>query len=395
MDMFTLCQVDANVIERCDVAVVGAGIVGLACALEAAERGLRVVLCERDDRASRATVRNFGHGFVTGQDGAAFAAALVARERWLDLGRSAGFWAAATGTVLVARHADELAVCEELAADPDRQAQTLTREQTLDRVPIASDGVAGGLWCPLDVRVDQRAAAAALAALAERERGVRVRFATTVHAIEDTTLRTSAGSIEAERVIVCPGADLDTLFPATFADAAVSRVRLQMLTVAAPGAASIAPALVTGLSLLRYKAFAGCPSIGAVRERLERERPELLAAGIHLVITQRPDGALTVGDTHLYARTPSPFGEERLDELVLAEAAGLLGAGHLRVLERWQGIYPHAPGRDFLVTSPQPGVLAVVVTSGIGMTTALGLAPSVLDELLNQNIHTNQEAHRS
>lgn len=381
--------------EHCDLAVVGAGIVGLACALEAAQRGLRVVLCERDDRAAGATVRNFGHAFVTAQDGAAFAAGLIARERWLELAPRAGFWAAATGTVLVARHADELSVCEELAGDPAREAQVLTREQVVQRVPIAGDGVAGGLWCPLDVRIDQRAAPAALARLAAREHGVRVRFATAVHAVEGTTLRTSAGVVEADGVIVCPGDDLDALFANVFASAGVGRVRLQMLTVAATGGPPIEPALVTGLSLLRYAGFANCPSIGAVRERLQRERPELLAAGIHLIVTQRPNGDLTLGDTHDYARTPAPFGDERLDELVLGEAAGLLGAERLRVLERWQGVYPHAPGRDFLIATPHEGVRVVAVTSGIGMTIALGLAPGVVDDLLDPSTEPIEEAHRS
>lgn len=381
--------------ERCEVAVVGAGVVGLACALEAAERGLRVVVCERDDHAAGASVRNFGHGFVTGQDGEAFAEALLGRERWLELAPRAGFWAAATGSLVVARHADELAVCEELAADAARDAVVLTREQTLRRAPLAGDGLLGSLWCPLDVRVDQRAAPQALAALLERDYDARVRFGTAVHAVEGTTLRTSTGMVEADWVIVCPGAELDGVFADVLAAAGVGRVRLQMLTVAAPSASPVGPALLTGLSLLRYSAFAGCESVGKVRERLELDRPELLDAGIHLIVTQRPNGDLTLGDTHDYARTPSPFGDERLDELVLAEAAVLLGADRLRVLERWQGVYPHAPGRDLLVAAPRDGVRVVVVTSGIGMATAFGLAPRVVDDLLQPTTETTEEAYRS
>ena len=380
--------------ERCDVAVVGAGIVGLACALEAAERGLDVIVCERDDRAAGASVRNFGHGFITAQYGEGFDTALVARERWLELSPRAGFWAAATGTVLVARHADELAVCEELAADDRRAARVLTRTELLRRVPVAAADVVGGLWCPLDVRVDQRAAPAGLAALLEREYRVDVRFATAVSQVEGTTLQTSAGKIAADHVVVCPGADIYSLFPEVFAAEGVGRVRLQMLTVAGPGGPPIDPALVTGLSMLRYPAFADCPSTSSVRERLERERPELLAAGIHLIVTRRPDGDLTLGDTHDYARTPAPFSEERLDDLVLAEATALLGRGPLRVRERWHGDYPHAPGRDFLVAAPRPGVRLVAITSGIGMTTALGLAPAVLNDLLDPVNAPNEEAHR-
>ena len=46
--------------RRFDLAVVGAGIVGLATALAGARRGLRTVVVDRDPRASGASVRNFG-----------------------------------------------------------------------------------------------------------------------------------------------------------------------------------------------------------------------------------------------------------------------------------------------------------------------------------------------
>src|SRR4051812_27116208 len=96
-----------------DLVVVGAGIVGLAHAVDAAARGLSVAVVERDERATGASVRNFGHGCVTAQDGEALAYALAARELWLRLGREAGFWAEATGTLVVARAEDELTVLEE------------------------------------------------------------------------------------------------------------------------------------------------------------------------------------------------------------------------------------------------------------------------------------------
>jgi len=155
-----------------------------------------------------------------------------------------------------------------------------------------------------------------------------------------------------------------------------------MLRVAAPGGRRIEPALLTGLALLRYRGFADCPSLPAVRDRLERERPDLLAVEMNLMLTQRPDGELVIGDTHEYADTPPPFKDERLDDLILEEAAALLGVDRLEVHERWQGVYAHAPDRDFLIAAPLDGVRVVAVTSGIGMTTALGLAPRVLDDLL-------------
>ena len=67
-----------------DLAVVGAGIVGLGCAFAAAGRGKRVVVIDRDAQANGASVRNFGFVTVTGQ---------AAGEMWRRARRSRDVWA--------------------------------------------------------------------------------------------------------------------------------------------------------------------------------------------------------------------------------------------------------------------------------------------------------------
>ena len=370
-----------SVIAEADVAIVGAGIVGLAHAYEARRRGLDVVVVDRDERAVGASVRNFGHCFVSGSAaGDPLEVALEARERWRVLGRRAGFGVIEAGTLVVAREADELAVLEAAAAEPARAAALVTAREATELAPIPGDGIIGGLHARLDLRVDPREAVDALAGYLERELGVRFVRGAAVRGVALPAIETSKGRLRAERCVVCPGPDVQTLYAGAFAArAGLTRVKLQMLRVAAPDSSRYGPALLTGLSLLRYPGFSVQAGAAAVRERLRRDAPELVRHGIHLIVTQRPGGDLIVGDTHEYAMTVSPFGDESLDELVVAEARRLLGVRRLRVLERWHGVYPTAPGDPFFVDEPEPGVLLVAIVSGVGMTTALGLAPRVLD----------------
>lgn len=368
-----------------DVCVVGAGIVGLARAFEARTRGLSVIVVERGERAAGASVRNFGHVVVSAMaSGAPLQCAQEARKRWLVLGRRAGLEVHESGTLVVARQPDELAVMTDLAADPDRGARMVSTRELGRLAPIPTDGLLGGLYASIDLRVDPRRAVAALAALLQSDPDAQIIWRAPVHDIDEGRVSHRRGVVRAPVVIVCPGPDHDWLAPElAVTRAGLTRCKLQMLRVAWPGGHRIAPALMTALSLLRYPGFSAAAGVAELRRRIESERPELIAAGVHLIVTQLADGDLLLGDTHEYGETVSPFGDERLDELVLAEARRLLGVPRLEVVQRWHGVYPSAPGEPFLVSRRLAGVAVVQIVSGVGMTTALGLAPRTFETLLD------------
>src|SRR3569833_4615267 len=76
---------------RYDLAIVGAGILGLACALAAERRNLNVVVNERATRALGASVRNFGLITVTGQGPEdIWPLARRSRDEWLEVAPRAG-----------------------------------------------------------------------------------------------------------------------------------------------------------------------------------------------------------------------------------------------------------------------------------------------------------------
>src|SRR5689334_3161314 len=102
-----------------DLVVVGAGIVGLAHALAAAKRGLRVAVLERDACATSASVRNFGFVTITGQEeDVTRPRALRSREIWAEVARDAVVPIHQEGAVTVARRLSSFAVLDEFASGP-------------------------------------------------------------------------------------------------------------------------------------------------------------------------------------------------------------------------------------------------------------------------------------
>jgi len=370
-------------IARCDVLIVGAGIVGLAHAHEAMRRGLSVVVIDRDARAVGASVRNFGHCCVTAQTGELLDLARVARETWLHLSAAAGFFSVESGAIAVAQTPTEFAVLEELAAQRDPgEVVLLNRAQLRDRVSaIGGVAVIGGALLRDDVRVDPREAVAALAAWLERQPHVGFRWRTSYLGAANGVAETSRGRIHANRVIVCVGHDLDYLYPETADAYDVQRCSLQMARVRPPHPLGLNPAVLTGTSMLRYPAFTATAAGGLLRAELARTDPDLIDIAANVMFTQRRDGSLIVGDSHTYDVTTTPFLAEPTFDVLLQRISDVLGGGRLEVIERWQGVYASSALRPYLIDEPEPGVTVVSVTSGVGMTIALGLAPRVFDSL--------------
>lgn len=363
-----------------DLAVVGAGIVGLGHAVAALRRGLTVAVVDRAATVSGASIRNFGHIGITGQDGEARAYAELARELWLTLAPEAGFWLRESGAVVVARADDELAVLEEFRERRGgHDVRILTPAEVRERVPVA-DGVAiGGALLPADLQVDPREAAAAIVRWLDAH-GVDFFWQTTVTGVESGLVHTTRGRVSADAVVVAVNHDVDQLFPGIAEAHGIQRCALDMLLVEAPLDHPLAAPLLTGWSLVRYAGFARTPSAPALRERLAAGQPALAALELNQLYAQRPDGTLLVGDTHTYGAEASPFQQEEAFAVLLEQTRELFGVAELRVRERWQGVYASAPD-EFLVAAPAVAVRVVSVTTGIGMTTGLGLADRVVDEL--------------
>ena len=370
-----------------DLAVVGAGIVGLATALAAARRGKRVVVIDRDAQANGASVRNFGFITITGQErGDMWARAKRSRDVWVEVAGAAKIDLIHRGLVMAVRRPESMGLLDAFLETEMGEGCELLDAKALkaDHGYLAGSELLGGLWSPHEVRVESRQASPAVAAWLAERYGVIFMRQTAVVGVETGKVFTTQGAIEADCVAVCPGDDLISLFPEQVAAYGVTRCKLQMLRLADPGF-RLWGAVMSDLGLVRYAGYGALPLAHAVRARLEAEQAAHLANGIHLIVVQSADGSLVVGDSHHYGPTPDPFASEAVDQLILDEYEAVFGLSAPPVQERWTGTYASASDRTVLIDQPCQDVRLVMVTTGAGASTGFALGEEVVNDLFGKD----------
>ncbi len=373
------------------VAVVGAGIIGLAHALAAAMAGKRVVVLDRDPRANGASIRNFGFITVTGQErGDSWSLAKRTRDVWAAVAPQAGIEVEQKGLILTVRRPEAVAVAEALlATEMGEGCEWLDAAELRCRHgEIAAPEALGALISPHELRVESRTALPKLVAWLKAAHGVSFMPETAVHSVAPPLIETSRGPVHAEVAIVCPGDDLTTLFPDRVAAYRPRRCRLSMLRLASPGFRLPAP-VMSDLSLVRYRGYAALPQAQVLLRRLESEQAAHLANGVHLIVVQSADGSLVVGDSHHYDDLPAPFAPAEAEACILDEFQRATGLSPPPVLERWVGTYPVADGRNFFIDAPSDAVRLVMVTSGTGASTGFGIAERTIADLFGPKAGAN------
>jgi FAD dependent oxidoreductase TIGR03364 len=373
-----------------DLAVVGAGIVGLAHALAAAKTGKRVIVIDRDPRANGASIRNFGFVTVTGQQrGEHWSLARRTRDIWAAIAPEAGIAIEQRGLIVSVRFPEAIGVVEAfLNTEMGEGCQWLDRDRFRQLHPeIAAHDSIGALVSPHELRVESRTALPKLVDWLQAAHGVTFLTETAVHSVTPPRLETSRGPVEAEAAIVCPGDDFHTLFPERIAAYRPRRCRLSMLRLASPGFRLPAP-VMSDLSLARYAGYAALPEAEALRRRLAVEQPTHLANGVHLIAVQSADGSLVVGDSHHYDDLPQPFAPAEAETCILDEFARATGLGPPPVTERWVGTYAVADGRNYVIDAPSENVRIAIVTSGTGASTGFGIAERTVADLFGPDLRS-------
>jgi len=363
-----------------DLIVLGAGIVGLAHALEGTRRGLKVLVIDRDHRCVGASIRNFGFITVTGQPaGDTWRRARVSRDIWVDVAAKAGIPIEHRGLWMLAHRPRAATVLEAFMKTPMAHGnRLLDADQAAREAPeLRLDEAQVVMHSPHEVRVESRSAIPRLAAWLAEHHGVHFLWGEAVLEVDAPQVRTAERVLRADRIVICPGTELNGVGRESLAPMNLKLTRLQMLRVRPQPGFRLSAAVMSDLSLVRYGGYAALPEAQALRAQLDQEEAPSLEAGIHLIVVQSADGSLVIGDSHHTFETPDPFASEAVDALILAHAHKALRLTQATVVERWTGIYPTGAATDCVIAAPNQQTRVVVVTSGTGASTGFGIAKEV------------------
>jgi FAD dependent oxidoreductase TIGR03364 len=368
------------------VVVVGGGVLGTLHAWIAVDRGSEVVHLEADAEPRAATVRNFGMVWVSGRaPGAELEAARQARRAWDEIARMVpdiGFRPDGSLTVVV----DDAhrAVLEEVCARDDadeRGVELLDPAAARKRNPCLGGELAAALWCVHDAVVEPRRVLPALRRhLGGPAGGARYRWCPgrTVTAISTGEVRDHTGERHgADLVIVCPGARSDGPIAELLSHAPLRRVRLLMASTAPLGCRM--PTMLADQDSLRYYPAFDVPAA----RRLPPADPLVERHRLQLLVSQRADGTLTIGDTHDDTE-PFPVGlDEAPYEHLHRRLCALMGRAAPPIEQRWAGVYSQCLDPNLLCWRDWVADDLVVVTGpgGRGMTLAPVIAEQTWGEI--------------
>ncbi|BFM09023.1 NAD(P)/FAD-dependent oxidoreductase [Halioxenophilus aromaticivorans] len=160
--------------QKADVAIVGAGIIGCACAYYLARAGLSVVVIDRDQINSGASGRNAGslhfqleYRLIQNQEALhtqlphLIPLTLAAIEQWKSLDKELGadIGLGMSGGMMLAETSQQVSILERKAEVENKYGLAVTlldKNQTLAKAPYLSDSINAALFCEFEGHCNPR-----------------------------------------------------------------------------------------------------------------------------------------------------------------------------------------------------------------------------------------------
>lgn len=377
-----------------DLIIVGAGALGTFHALFALQKGLSVLLLEKDLRPVEATVRNFGQVIPSGMtEDEWFEYARVSLETYTAIQEEFDISVRRNGSTYLASDDGELELLFEKADwydDAGYKSERLSAAACLKRFPaVKASYCKGALHFPQEVSIEPGIMIHRLHEYLIAKYDLDYRPSTPVR-----DCQAGAGSCEvtdtmgityrSSKVMICSGRDFKFLLPELFKKSPLELVKLQMLSTYPMPQVKLPGSILSGLSIRRYGAFKSCPSYSKL-EPVENQT-ELTKWGVHILFKQSVDGSIIIGDSHEYADVSTAdtldFGmDDTLNQLMLSEAKKIIDLPNWNIQRSWNGFYSQSKNAEIYEHTIGGKIHVVTGIGGKGMTTSCGFARQNIQKL--------------
>ena len=349
-----------------DVAIVGAGIVGAACAAEAARSGLSAVVIDRSMVGGGATAAGMGHIVVMDDSPAQFELTHYSQTLWQELApelpRDVEY--ETCGTIWVAADAEEMAeVHRKLIFYEGRgvSAEVLDARTLREAEPNLRNGMAGGLLVPHDEVIYPPSAARFLLERAMAD-GAELKLGQTVVELTENGARLADGrKVAAGVTINATGSWSPELTPTINVQ---KRKGHLLITDRYP-------------NFLRHQLV----ELGYLKSA-----HSLTSDSVAFNIQPRRTGQLLIGSSRQYGVEDSRVERGMLARMLARAEEYMPGLSRMSALRAWTGFRASTPDKLPLI-GPSPGSDRIYLATGhegLGITTSLATARLLVDQLLKR-----------
>jgi glycine/D-amino acid oxidase-like deaminating enzyme len=350
--------------ETYDVVIVGAGIVGAACAYELTGADLKVAIIDESEPGSGATNAGMGHVLVMGDSDAQFAFTRYSLELWREIATSlppeCGYWEC--GTIWVAGDEADLRLAEGKSnyySENGVKCELLDESQIADAEPNLRPGILGGLLISEDAAIRPRSAVDFLLDSA-LQRGACLVSGRSVVKLNDSGARLSDG---------------DTASAGAYINA--TGTSASVLTRGLPIRSRKGHILVAGAgpNFARHQVV----ELGYLKSVHEAE-----IDSVAFNVRQRTSDELLVGSSRQYDVEEADVDPAILDRMLSRAIEYMPALANARRITSWAGFRAGTPDELPLI-GRCPGferIYAATGHEGLGVTTSLATARLLRQEIL-------------